>query len=86
MQDLVLLENGQAMVSWMEQLEEHAEIRIVQVGKEGFLSDSKLIAETKASRESGFPIMKKYGNQLIFAWTQVDSLTHINTGILELGS
>ncbi len=63
--DLVMLDENTAMVSWME----GASIKAVSVQSDGKKENSIMIAESSASRSSGFPQMTKSGNDLIFAWT-----------------
>ncbi|HPW64320.1 MAG TPA: sialidase family protein [Cyclobacteriaceae bacterium] len=63
--DLVMLDNDNAMVSWME----GAEIKAVKVNRDGMKGTSINIASTSDARSSGFPQMTKSGNKLIFAWT-----------------
>jgi hypothetical protein len=63
--DVVMLDNENAMVSWME----GAKIKAVQVNRDGTKGTSMSIASTSDARSSGFPQMTKSGNKLIFAWT-----------------
>ena len=79
-----LLSDKTALVSWLENTAENAEIRAVKVNAKGKIGNDFLVSETDAARDSGFPVMAKSGNQIIFAWTHVDDLTHIKTAILKL--
>ncbi len=63
--DVVMLDNNNAMVSWME----GAEIKAVKVNRDGTKGSSLTIASSSDARSSGFPQMTKSGNKLIFAWT-----------------
>jgi len=81
--DLVYLNNDEVLVSWMEEKETHAEIKGTRMNKEGLLGERFLIAKTDAARKSGFPIMKKYKDNVLVSWTNVDSLTSINTALLQ---
>lgn len=63
--DVVMLDNDNAMVSWME----GAEIKAVKVNREGTKGNSMTIASSSDARSSGFPQMTKSGSKLIFAWT-----------------
>jgi len=79
-----LLADKTALVSWLENTTENAEIRAVKVNPKGKIGNDFLVSKTDAARDSGFPVMAKSGNQIIFAWTHVDDLTHIKTAILKL--
>jgi len=63
--DVVMLDNDNVMVSWME----GAQIKAVKVNRDGTKGPSISIASTSEARSSGFPQMTKSGNKLIFAWT-----------------
>jgi len=77
--DVVMLDNDNAMVSWME----GAEIKAVKVNRDGTKGSSMNIASTSDARSSGFPQMTKFGNKLIFAWTD-DKEKIIKTASLSL--
>lgn len=63
--DLVMLDNDNAMVSWME----GTDIKVVKVNRDGSKETPIVIATSSESRSSGFPQMTKSGDELIFAWT-----------------
>ena len=82
--DLVLLSKTEALVSWIEQTEENAEIRAVKVNIQAKMGDDFLVATSSSSRQSGFPVMTKANDQIIFAWTDVDSLTRVKTMTIKM--
>ena len=82
--DVVMISKDEALISWLEQKEEGAAIKVAQVNEEGEVSEYITIAESKTSRQSGFPRMVKNGNQIIFAWTYVDEATNVKTAIMDL--
>ena len=63
--DIVMLDNKNAVVSWME----GTEIKAVRINSDGTKEPSITIATSSESRSSGFPQMTKSGAKLIFAWT-----------------
>lgn len=77
--DVVMLDNNNAMVSWME----GSEIKAVKVNRDGTKGSSMSIASTSDARSSGFPQMTKSGKQLIFAWTD-DKEKNIKTASISL--
>ncbi len=82
--DVVMITKEEALVTWLEKNENDAEIKMICVNKDRKEGESITIAHSKSSRQSGFPRMVKTGSQIIFAWTHIDSLTTIKTGILTL--
>jgi hypothetical protein len=71
--DVVLLEPRLALVTWLENLDRGAEIRAVKVTPGGTQGEPATLVETSESRRSGFPILTKSGEDLLLAWTKVDS-------------
>jgi hypothetical protein len=68
--DIVLLEDGRAVVSWLHEREEergHLAIRLVEI--DGQIGPVQFIAPTNTSRAAGFPQMVSHGDELLFAWT-----------------
>ncbi len=61
-----------AMVSWLEQVGENAEIKLAQV----FPNEEKVkkitLVKSSTSRRSGFPQIEKTEDKIIFAWTVSD--------------
>ena len=77
--DIVMLDEMNAVVSWME----GTQIKIAKVNMDGTKEPSKTIGSSSESRSSGFPQMTKSGNQLIFAWTD-DKEKNIKVARLSL--
>ena len=68
--DVLFLEDGSAVVSWLENLKEQgAEIRIKQIFPDGRSGQSLTVADTSQARASGFPRMARTGKDLLIAWT-----------------
>ena len=63
--DVVLINDKNAMVSWME----GNVIKAIRVNADGTKEDPIVIASSSDSRSSGFPQMTKSKDRLIFAWT-----------------
>ena len=59
------------VVSWLEQKNKKAEIRYATFTLKGEKKSSNLLVKTSPARSSGFPIMERYGDQLLFAWTEI---------------
>ena len=68
--DLVLLNDGSAVVSWLERTGgDTAAVQARLVSKNGKLGAVKTIATSSAARASGVPRMVRSGNDVYFAWT-----------------
>lgn len=61
-----------AMVSWLEQVGENAEIKLAQVFSNKEKSKTITLSKSSTSRRSGFPQIEKTADKLIFAWTVSD--------------
>ena len=72
---LEIMDDESVVVLWMEQENEKASIRAREILADGTSGDEILIAQTEASRQSGFPVMCKYDDSLYFAWTVVGEVS-----------
>jgi hypothetical protein len=63
-----LLDDGSALVGWIEQLESGAEFRARRVWPDGRRGDALTIASLAAGRASGYPRIARSGGRLVFAW------------------
>ena len=68
--DALMLEDGTAVVAWLERTGSGAEVRARLVGPQGPLGPSTTVAASSAERASGFPRMARTGDRLVFAWTE----------------
>lgn len=82
--DVVTLADGSAMVSWLERINPGAEIRVRRVTPDGLKDKSITIATSSAARASGFPRMKRVGNEIFLAWTDASSPTRVRVAALNL--
>ncbi|HEU0300036.1 MAG TPA: sialidase family protein [Longimicrobium sp.] len=68
--DVLLLQDGAALVSWVERTEgEGAEVRVRRVGPDGRMGEPRTVAASSSTRSSGFPRMVPAGDDVVFAWT-----------------
>jgi len=81
--DLVLLDDGSAMVAWLERVEGSAEVRARYVDEEG-TGPTTSITTTAAQRASGFPRMVRDGEALFFAWTEAGDTARVRTATARL--
>lgn len=79
---LVFTEENELIVTWLEQVEEAAEIRLARVNFKGEKKEELVLAEVEASRQSGFPVITMHDDKVYFTYTQVDSLTRVASGVV----
>ncbi|MEO0331254.1 MAG: exo-alpha-sialidase, partial [Bacteroidota bacterium] len=78
--DIEMLNENTAVVSWMENTEDQAVIRLTTVNPDATMEQPITLTEVAASRASGFPILAHANNRIFCAWTQPsDSITNIQT-------
>jgi len=85
--DAAWLDDRRLAVSWMEEVEDEAEIRIFVADKQGAGKHAPFtLARNSKARSSGFPLIEAIGEgELLAAWTQADSLgTTVKTAIVKL--
>ncbi len=74
----VLLEDGSAVVSWLETLGTgRGEIRLRRVWPSGRLGDPFVVAESASGRSTGIPQMVRTGDSLVVAWRSDRVLTAV---------
>jgi hypothetical protein len=82
--DVRLLDDGSAVVSWIERLEDGAEIRLRRVSADGRPGTAAVIAASSGERASGFPRIARTGDALVFAWTEPGDPTTVRTARMPL--
>jgi hypothetical protein len=73
--DVVLLDANTALVSWLEQSGNNAEIRARRVTRDGRRGESVKIADSGTSRGTGFTRIARAGKDVWFAWTETSNGT-----------
>ncbi|MCF6279835.1 MAG: hypothetical protein L3J14_05745 [Flavobacteriaceae bacterium] len=75
--DVALLDEKNALVSWMESTEKGAEIKVVKVSKDGTKQTPLVITSLSASRGSGFPQLEVISDTVYMAWNDVTDTTSL---------
>ena len=76
--DVLWLENGSALVMWLERRPRTGEVLVRQVWPDGRMGGEALVTTTSAGRDSGFPRMIQDGmGRLVFVWTQTGSVRQV---------
>lgn len=66
--DVLLLDDGSAMVCWLEKLSEGGAVRVRRVRPDGRLGEAITVAPSGTARSNGFPQMARAARELVFAW------------------
>jgi len=82
--DVVLLDDGAALVSWMEASGKEADVLVARVTPSGEVGASMTVARTSAARASGFPRMVRSGRRVILAWTDVGARNQVKVAAATL--
>ncbi|MCM2310867.1 MAG: hypothetical protein NDI84_05635 [Steroidobacteraceae bacterium] len=82
--DVVLLEDGRAIASWLQQTTAGAQIRAQPFDRDGAAGPAVVIADTSVQRSSGFPQMAHAGDGLLFAWTDASDPSQVRTAYATL--
>ena len=67
--DVDLLDDGSALVSWVEYAEGASDFKVRRVDKAGTKSPAIAVSPVSGGRASGFPKVARSGNDVIFAWS-----------------
>ena len=67
--DLILDDEGDALVSWIAQRKSGAELAVRKLSPNGAAGPRVAIAEISANREAGFPQLERFGDDLMLVWT-----------------
>ena len=84
--DVVLLQDGSALVCWMSGTAEGGAIKVRRFRADGALSPVSEIAKTDISRSSGFPRMARLGNEVHFAWTEFGTPSRVRTAVTDISA
>ncbi len=83
--DVVLLNDGSALVSWLENIKDKgAEIRVRQVFQDGRIAQALTVADTSNARASGFPRMAGFRGDVYIAWTYMSGPARIRVARIEM--
>ncbi|MFK8043789.1 TlpA family protein disulfide reductase [Congregibacter sp.] len=69
--DTTILENGEILVSWMDDTDSNAKIMLSRYSSNGAFLDVTEVGITSSSRRSGFPVMESVGDVAYLTWTDV---------------
>ena len=73
--ETLLLDDGSALVCWLEKITEGGAVRVRRIQPNGKRETAITISATGTARSNGFPQMVRSGKTLVFAWTGGSVLT-----------
>jgi len=82
--DVVLLDDELAVVSWLAEGAQGAEIRARTFTPDGPAGAAIVVARSSVGRSSGFPQMLRVGGGLLFAWTESGDAGRVRTAFAPL--
>ena len=81
--DAVMLGDGSALVSWLEQKDDDTQILMRRASPSGAF-ESTVVASTSGSRSSGFPRMVRFEDNIFLAWTEPGDPSRVITFALSM--
>jgi hypothetical protein len=82
--DVVMLDNGGAVVMWMEHLETGSELRARVVHPSGRRDPFITVASMTSDRQSGYARMVRSGDELLFAWVATKPTMQVKTAVATI--
>jgi hypothetical protein len=77
--DVVLLERGVALVSWLEKTTLGAALRLRRLRADGAQGTSLTVADAGGARSSGFPRLCRSGDEVVVAWRDAGDRGRVRT-------
>ena len=83
--DVVLLADGDAIVSWLRSMEQGGSVSVRRVSSDGSRGPIRTVGQTSTSRPAGFPQMVAAGDYLVMSWTEVlEGSSRVSTARIAL--
>ncbi|MEL6926222.1 MAG: hypothetical protein AAFO94_19425, partial [Bacteroidota bacterium] len=81
----IVSNNGEYIVTWLENEADSTFVKCAGVTQQG-VSDKQRLVSISAARSSGFPVLERWQDGFVLAWTAVDAAgdTRIQTAIVNL--
>ncbi len=73
--ETLLLDDGSALVVWLEKLSDGGAVRVRRIHPDGKRDEAITVAPSGTARSNGFPQIVRTGKTLVFAWTSSRVLT-----------
>jgi hypothetical protein len=80
--DVVVLDDGAALASWLEEKDGDAVIAVRRVDPSGAMDPVREVVVTRGTRSSGMPRLARAGEHVMLAWTDPDPSSRGRTALL----
>ncbi|GAB5412855.1 MAG: hypothetical protein Cons2KO_04580 [Congregibacter sp.] len=81
--DTAILDGGEVVVSWLATEGKQAHIMLSRFTAQGTQLDVTTVADTSASRQSGFPVIESVGESVYVTWTDVSSTSQVRVARVD---
>lgn len=81
--DVVLLDDGDVLVSWLEAAGDRAEVRVRRVRPDGTRGPALVAAGSSTARSTGFPRMERAGADVVIAWRDSSEPPQVHTALIQ---
>lgn len=82
--DVELVDEGSALVSWIEHNNGRPEFRARRVGADGTRGASRAVSPMSGERSSGSPRMVRIGDEVVFAWRATGPEARVRTAVARI--
>lgn len=82
--DVQLLADGAALATWIEFADGKAQFKARRVRSAGTKDQAFTVAGMTSGRASGYPRMARFGDEVLFAWTDTTDSPRVRTASLKL--
>ena len=82
--DVQLLADGSAIATWIEFADGRAQFKMRRVETSGRKGAASTVAGIASGRTSGYPRMARFGDELVFAWTETGDAAGVRTATAKL--
>ena len=82
--DVVLLDDGSALVGWLRQVGGSAWLQVRRVARGGMADEPLTVAESSGARSTGFPRMARSRDEVAIAWRDAADPPRVRTAVLSI--
>ncbi len=82
--DVVVIDSGDAVVSWLRSEADGVALVIRRVSSAGLVGDSQTVASIDIGRPADFPRMVYADQRLVFAWTDFEDAGAVKTAVADI--
>ena len=80
----LILDGQDAVVAYISDREQSAELRLVRVSPTGDLGEPHTVTGINSSRRSGMPRMVRHNDNIVIVWTDSDEATTVRAATVNI--